>query len=377
MIPVSEIRPVTTVVSTDAPHAMSRRGLLPAFAVALIAFALYHATLLPGVDFGDTGSLQTTVGSIVVRPRDGYPLYFALGSAMLPLTRAEPAYALNLASAIEAAVACALIVLAAAELAGSIAAGVGAALLFAVSYTFWSQAVIAEVYALHMCFVALTLLLLLRWSRDPTTGRLLAFFAVYALGFGNHLSMILLAPAYTIFLLLAAPRGWRSMFAPRIVAMAAGCAVAGALQYAWNMRTFWLLPDPPHGVLDALQRFWFDVTKSDWRDTMVMGVPRSLLNDRTAMYWFDLRQQFGMAGPLLAAAGLAWLAIHDARRALLMITLFAGNLAFNPWHSLPAHRPLGNQNRARKAIYLELSRLRQSMNSQPHIEPTGDERFDD
>jgi hypothetical protein len=56
---------------------------------------------------------------------------------------------------------------------------------------------------------------------------------------------------------------------------------------------------------------------------------------------------------------------------------FAGNLAFNPWHSLPAHRPLGNQNRARKAIYLELSRLRQSMNSQPHIEPTGDERFDD
>jgi hypothetical protein len=56
---------------------------------------------------------------------------------------------------------------------------------------------------------------------------------------------------------------------------------------------------------------------------------------------------------------------------------FAGNLAFNPWHSLSAHRPLGNQNRARKAIYLELSRLRQSMNSQPHIEPTGDERFDD
>jgi hypothetical protein len=307
---------------------MSRRGLLPAFAVALIAFALYHATLLPGVDFGDTGSLQTTVGSIVVRPRDGYPLYFALGSAMLPLTRAEPAYALNLASAIEAAVACALIVLAAAELAGSIAAGVGAALLFAVSYTFWSQAVIAEVYALHMCFVALTLLLLLRWSRGPTTGRLLAFFAVYALGFGNHLSMILLAPAYTIFLLLAAPRGWRSMFAPRIVAMAAGCAVAGALQYAWNMRTFWLLPDPPHGAVDALQRFWFDVTKSDWRDTMVMSVPRSLLNDRTAMYWFDLRQQFGVVGPLVAAAGLARLAIHDARRALLMVALFAANLAF-------------------------------------------------
>lgn len=56
---------------------------------------------------------------------------------------------------------------------------------------------------------------------------------------------------------------------------------------------------------------------------------------------------------------------------------FAGNLSFNPWHSLPAHRPLGNQNRARKSIYLELSRLRQEMNGEARLEPTGDEVFDD
>src|ERR1700738_2853716 len=99
---------------------MARRALLSAFAVALAAFALYDATLLPGVDFGDTGSFQATVGSSFLTPRDGYPLYFALGNAVLWLTRAEPAHALNLASAIEASVACALIVLAAAELSGSI-----------------------------------------------------------------------------------------------------------------------------------------------------------------------------------------------------------------------------------------------------------------
>ena len=45
------------------------------------------------------------------------------------------------------------------------AAAIGAALLFAGSYTFWSQAVIAEVYALHIVLVALTLLLLLRWEQ--------------------------------------------------------------------------------------------------------------------------------------------------------------------------------------------------------------------
>jgi hypothetical protein len=55
---------------------------------------------------------------------------------------------------------------------------------------------------------------------------------------------------------------------------------------------------------------------------------------------------------------------------------FARRLSFNPWHSLPEHRPLGNQGRARRRIYGELSRLRQRMNAEPHLEPRGDERFD-
>ena len=307
---------------------MSRRGLLAALIAATAAFALYRATLLPGVDFGDTGSFQTMVGSALITPRDAYPLYFAIGTAMLWLTNASPAHALNLASAIEAAAACGLTVLVAAELSGSIAAALGVTLLFAASYTFWSQAVIAEVYSLHIALIALTLLLLLRWERAPTSGRLFAFFAVFALGFGNHLSMILLLPGYTIFLLITAPRGWRSMFAAPVVAMALACAAAGSLQYAWNLRTLWLMPDPPHGVGDALQRFWFDVTKSDWRDTMVLNVPQSRLGDHLAMYWFDLRQQFGIVGPALAAVGLVRLAVVNRRLAVLLFTLFAANVAF-------------------------------------------------
>jgi hypothetical protein len=56
---------------------------------------------------------------------------------------------------------------------------------------------------------------------------------------------------------------------------------------------------------------------------------------------------------------------------------FADNLSFNPWHALPEHRPLGNQNRARLAIYTTLSRVRQQMNNAPHLEPTGHEEFPD
>ena len=306
---------------------ISKRLLIAATAVAASAFALYHATLLPGLDFGDTGFFQTTVGVLSITPRNGYPLYFAIGNLFLWLTRMEAAHVMNLASAVEGAIACGVIVLAAAELSESSLAGFAAALLFAVSYTFWSQAVIAEVYSLHILFVALTLLLLLRWSARPTLARLALFFAVYALGFGNHLSMVLLLPGYTLFLLLAAPGGWRSMLRPRIVALALAMALAGSLQYVWNLRALWQWPNDPPGLVAALQTFWFDVTKSDWRDTLVMHVPGSMLRHRVEMYGFDLFQQFGWA-MVLAPLGFARLVAVNWRRAVLMLTLYLANVIF-------------------------------------------------
>ena len=55
---------------------------------------------------------------------------------------------------------------------------------------------------------------------------------------------------------------------------------------------------------------------------------------------------------------------------------FARKLSYNPWHTIAEHRPLGNQSRARRRMYLELSTLRHNMNQVPHYEPTGDEVFD-
>ena len=55
---------------------------------------------------------------------------------------------------------------------------------------------------------------------------------------------------------------------------------------------------------------------------------------------------------------------------------FADVLRYNPWHSLPVHKPLGNSNRARKQMYWELAELRQGINRVQHVEPTGDETFE-
>src|SRR5439155_3210596 len=111
-----------------SPTRMPQRAWFAAAVVACATFALYYATLLPGLDFGDTGSFQTLVAAPLITPRNAYPLYFALGKAIFWLTHMEPAHALNFVSALEGAVACGIVVLAAAELSGSADAGAAAAL---------------------------------------------------------------------------------------------------------------------------------------------------------------------------------------------------------------------------------------------------------
>lgn len=55
---------------------------------------------------------------------------------------------------------------------------------------------------------------------------------------------------------------------------------------------------------------------------------------------------------------------------------FAKKLSYNPWHCIADHRPLGNQNRARRRMYWALATLRHNMNATPRYEPTGDEVFE-
>lgn len=54
---------------------------------------------------------------------------------------------------------------------------------------------------------------------------------------------------------------------------------------------------------------------------------------------------------------------------------FTRRITLNPWHCLHEHRPLGNQSRARRRMYDELSRFRMEMNDTTHVEPSGDEVF--
>ena len=111
---------------------------------------------------------------------------------------------------------------------------------------------------------------------------------------------------------------------PRMLVMAVGIAALGALQYAWNLRGLWTELEPPATLAEALAKFWFDVTKQDWRETLVNTVSETGLQYRPAMYWFDLRQQVGVPGVALAAIGFCYVLWRWPKRARLPSAVLCG-----------------------------------------------------
>ncbi len=297
-LPSAESRSFTT-----HPASGEAACLVSAVVVATIAFWAYTRTLVPGVDLGDTGGFQAAVLWPEISARQAYPLYYFLARPFVLATAPHhPALALNLFSAVCAALAVGVLTWVTAAISRSVTGGAVAGLLLTFSYTYWHQAIIAEVYALHLLLVGMCLVVLLAYQRRPTRARLAAFFAVYALSFGNHLSMILLLVPFAVFLLMTMTRP-SELFRPRTLGMALLIACAGTLQYLPNLIALWRDIDAPEQWTDKLAAFWFDVTKADWRESMVLGVASDQALDHLAMFLFDLRQQFGVSGVLVACVG--------------------------------------------------------------------------
>jgi len=303
-------------------------ALAAACLVATIAFWAYTRTLLPGVDLGDTGGFQAALLSPENSPRRAYPLYYTLAGPFVRLVSAgNPARGLNLFSAIWAAVAAGLLAFLGGRLTSAPLAGAAAGLLLAFSFTFWTQAIIAEVYSLHLALIAACLLALRAFAIHPTPPRLAIFFAVYAAAFGNHLGMILLLVPFAVFLIQVHPHR-RELFTPETILMALAIAAAGALQYAPMFLYVWFAIDAPAAWSDRVAAFWMDVTKADWREQMVLGVPPAQAWNRLQMWAWDVRQQFGVFGLALAALGALRLWSLSRAWAVLVWLAYASTTLF-------------------------------------------------
>src|SRR5215208_4066009 len=156
--------------SGDRIKPLRRRGAaLLGGAVAIFVGVLYFGTLAPTVlpygvpDTLDSPMLQAEVSVLGIGHPTGYPTYMMLTHLFTYLPVGDVAYRTNLASAVYGALAVVVVYLIGLRLSGRVVAAAVGALAFGVSGTFWSQAVIAEVYTLDALFVSLTVFVLLVW----------------------------------------------------------------------------------------------------------------------------------------------------------------------------------------------------------------------
>jgi hypothetical protein len=181
--------------------------------IGLIVLALYLITLGDHVGQADTFEFQVVAPQWGIAHPTGYPLFIGLGKLFSLLPINSMAWRVNLSSAIFAAIAVWLIYRTIVALTSDRIAAALAALVLAASPVFWSQAVVAEVYALNALFVAAMLFLLIRLLSVRSNLRLprgasnfyLLFF-LFGLAFSHHLTSVILIPAILITLLLVRPR---------------------------------------------------------------------------------------------------------------------------------------------------------------------------
>lgn len=318
-------------------------------ALAASVFAIYLATLGDHVGRADTFEFQVVAPQLGIAHPTGYPLFIMLGKLFSLLPLGPMALRVNLASAVFAVGAVMLIYAASLTLTRDRLISALAALTLAASGVFWSQAVVAEVYALNALFVAAIVWLLIRRvcgapcqpehrqsSSPPSTSLRSAQDAprndtvwplalIFGLALSHHLTSVILIPPIAIALLLSRPRLRRKQWL-----ITAGCLLIGLTPWLYiPLRWPALHSGAALPINDWLgwifgQRFGGALTLSLWND----GTRWDIITRIVA-------EQFGAAGTLLAALGLLILIKRAWRVAVITLAAFAGYVFYGLVYNVP------------------------------------------
>jgi hypothetical protein len=290
---------------------------LLALLVGGLSLALYVRTLVPFALIGDSAEFQVLAYQVGIAHTPGYPVYLLLAKLWTFLPIRDIAYRVNLFSAFMAAVAVSGVYAATRLLAHSRLAATFGGLALAVSYTLWSQAIIAEVYTAGAAFAALVWAGLLAWHRTGKRAPLFLAGLCGGLSLGVHSTVALLAPAVVLFLWLNRER--RPNFWPAAILGAAMGTLLYLLAFvAVDLHT------PPANIFNAaygparsswnlsqadvdspIQRMIFIGTGTQWRGAMFAAWGK--LPGRLLEYVGVFPREFAWPTIVLIVCGLALL----------------------------------------------------------------------
>jgi hypothetical protein len=185
---------------------------LACFFIAAALLPIYLLTIPQAVGSADTFEFQVVIPQLGIAHPTGYPLYILLGRLFTFIPIGSMAWRVNLASAVFMFLAACFVYATGLRLLKHPLPALLAAVLFGLTPVIWSQAIEAEVYALHALFVAAGLWLMLvmvqsaaeekkcvkdilGWLPGSGWQRLVMLLALLlGLGLTNHLTILFLLP---------------------------------------------------------------------------------------------------------------------------------------------------------------------------------------
>jgi hypothetical protein len=187
--------------------------------VFLFSLAVYVKTLCPAVFWWDSGELIANVAVLGIPHRPGFPIYVLLGKLFSIPPVWNFAFRVNLLSAFSASLSLAILCKAflrsvdvflpemGRRRESILVSSLSFVLVSGFTYSFWIQAVRAEVYSLNALFFSLLLLLSMLHLKDQRSRYVHLFFFLFGLGLANHhLTLLSAAPAFLILFLTSASR---------------------------------------------------------------------------------------------------------------------------------------------------------------------------
>ena len=207
---------------------VTRRDVTWAVVVALVTLAFFIVTLRQDVGGTEDSPKFQFIGEVLGTAHSpGYPFYVMATWLFTRIDVGTLAYRVNLFSAVCGALSCMCIFLTARRLKVTRLLSLAAALAAATSYPVWSNSVTAEVYTLAAVLSGMAVYWLIAFAQTGATWRLYAACAMWAMGFGNHLTIVGILPAAVLYGVYRD----RSVLRPRVAITAAVIGIAGVAQY--------------------------------------------------------------------------------------------------------------------------------------------------
>lgn len=315
-----------------------------ATAIGLLFFLLYALTAAPSIVelYDDSLEFQLVGPTFGIAHPTGYPLYTLLGGlwsrVLLPV--GNWAWRMNLFSALAAALTVALLFVLTQQLvkqtgfaegpgAQRFFPGLMAATAFGLSPLWWSQATIAEVYALHNLLVISALLLALLLTTGlaaQTTFRRASLLALtIGLGLTHHRTIVLLGPGLLLILW-----GQRWLWQPsRHWLRWLGWLLVPLLLYLYlPLRATMGVSDLNGSYVNTWDGFWQHALALGYRGFFTQNaLTRTLSVVEWGRVWVA---QYGLVGLALGLLGLGWSLWRGQQRRLVLglIAVLFVNLAF-------------------------------------------------